>query len=240
MIIKHFSAVFLLYCLCLLSFPSMGQNSTEAPSSIGPASSLNIDTSPIGTKADNEQKFLTKYELYNSILNLLPPGWQLSERESNMVIAHENVTIQKQPLNSTPSDPVLEEQEATLKYGKRTYELIIRFEACPRAQYVGAKDRFSGINSQLEQLEDKYDVKEMKLDDGTGWFIAKNKDEKNKLVFFHIEKANLEEQLKPVPELYVENYAVYIDKPIYYKLFPSKVEVQLNSIIMQIQTLLKS
>ncbi len=80
----------------------------------------------------------------------------------------------------------------------------------------------------------------MKLDDGTGWFIAKTKEEKNRLVHFHIEKTTLEEQLKPVPELYVENYAVHIEKPLYYKLFPINVEHQLNSIVQQIQTLLKS
>ncbi len=57
MIIKHFLAVLLLCWLSLISLPSMGQNSTEAPSGIGPASSLKIDTTPIGTKADNEQKF---------------------------------------------------------------------------------------------------------------------------------------------------------------------------------------
>ncbi|MEZ4886877.1 MAG: hypothetical protein R3E32_19265 [Chitinophagales bacterium] len=217
------------------------QNSTEEPGTIGPASSLNIDTSPIGasTKIEDKKDFLSKYEFYTALLNALPFGWQLSERESNIIISRSDVTIQKNPLTITPSDPILEEQQANLQYGKKTYELVLRFESYPKAQYLSSKERFGDVNSQLEKLEEKYAVAEMKLDDGTGWYIARNKDQKNRLVFFHIEKATLEEQLKPVPALYVENYAVHIEKESYFKLFPSIVESQLNSIIQQIHSLLK-
>ncbi|MFK7908779.1 MAG: hypothetical protein AB8B69_26860 [Chitinophagales bacterium] len=218
------------------------QNSTVAPNSIGPASSLNIDTTPISasTGVVDEKPFLTKYEFYTALLNLLPIGWQLSERESNMIISRTEVTVQKLPLNNPPSDPILEEEVATQQYGKRTYELTLRFESYPKAQYLNSKDRFGTVNEQLERLESKYGVSDMKLDDGTGWYIAKTKDEKNRLVFYHIERSTLEEELKPVPELYVEDYAVHIEKPDYYKLFPRSAESQLLSIIQQIQTLLKS
>ena len=238
---KHFPVVVLSLLLCYHS-SLLGQNSTEEPGSIGPASTLNIDTSPIKASTDEtkQKAFLTKYEFYNKMLNSLPIGWQLSERETNIIISRPEVIVQKLPLNNPPSDPILEEQEANLKYGKKTYELILRFESYPKSQYLGAKERFSGVNNQLEKLEDKYAVSDMKLDDGTGWFIAKNKDEKNRLVFFHIEKSTLEEQLKPVPELYVENYAVYIEKESYYKLFPFSAEQQLNAILKEIMALLKS
>lgn len=237
---KYFPFVMLFFLLGHTAL--FGQNSTEEPASIGPASSLNIDTTPIkaSTEAVDENPFLTKYEFYTALLNLLPIGWQLSERESNMIISRTEVTVQKLPLNNKPSDPVLEEQVATQQYGKRTYELTLRFESYPKAQYLNSKDRFGTVNEQLERLDTKYAISDMKLDDGTGWYIAKNKDEKNRLVFYHIARSALEEQLKPVPELYVENYAVHIEKPDYYKLFPRSAESQLLSIIQQIQTLLKS
>ena len=217
------------------------QNSTEEPGTIGPASSLNIDTSPV-TASTNEVKskeVLSKYEFYTAMLNLLPVGWQLSERESNIIISRPGVTVQKLPLEIVPNDPILEEEQATNQYGKSTYELVLRFEPYAESQYKSAKDRFADISTQLEQLEEKYAVAEMKLDDGTGWFIARNKDEKNRLVFFHIERATLEDQLKPVPDLYVKDYSVTIEKGSFYKLFPVSVESQLNFIIQQVQTLLK-
>lgn len=235
----YFPILFLL--LFVSSSWMSAQNSTEATGTIGPASSFNIDTSPV-TASTNEVKskeFLSKYEFYTAILNLLPVGWQVSERESNIIISRPGVTVQKFPLEIVPNDPILEEEQATNQYGKTTYELILRFEPYAESQYKSAKDRFADVSTQLEQLEEKYAVAEMKLDDGTGWFIAKNKDEKNRLVFFHIERATLEDRLKPVPELYVKDYAVTIDKGNYYKLFPVSVETQLSLIIQQINTLLK-
>ncbi len=236
---NYFPILFLFFLLP--SSLAIAQNSTEDVGAIGPASSLNIDTSPIGasTNVVKSKEFLTKYEFYTALLNILPVGWQMSERESNIIISRPAVTVQKLPLNVIPEDPIQEEEQATLQYGKRTYELVLRFESFPKTQYLNSKELFSEVNEKLEKLEEKYAVAEMKLDDGTGWFIARNKDQKNRLVFFHIEKATLEDQLKPVPDLYVEDYAVTIEKGSFYKLFPVSVESQLNFIVQQVQTLLK-
>ncbi|MGB0930446.1 MAG: hypothetical protein ACPGVB_06710 [Chitinophagales bacterium] len=239
MAIKKLSILVMLFFLT--GFTVFSQNSTEAAGSIGPASSLKIDTTPIeaSTAIKKKNEFLTKYEFYTEILNRLPFGWQLSERESNIIISRSDVVVQKSPLEISINDPVLAEEQATLQYGKRTYELVLRFESYPKSQYVGAKEKFGNVNEELEKLEEKYAVADMKLDDGTGWFIAKNKDEKNRLVFYHIERAMLDEQLNPIPDFYVENYAITIDKGNFYKLYPVNVESQLSVIIQHIHTLLK-
>lgn len=239
MAMKKLSILFLLFFLS--GSVAFSQNSTEEAGAIGPASSLKIDTTPIeaSTSIKEENEFLTKYEFYTEILNRLPFGWQLSERESNIIISRSDVVVQKLPLEISIDDPILAEEQATLQYGKRTYELILRFESYPKTQYLSAKEKFGNVNEELEKLEEKYAVADMKLEDGTGWFIARNKDEKNRLVFYHIERAMLDEQLNPIPNLYVENYAITIDKGNFYKLYPVSVESQLGVIVQQIHTLLK-
>ena len=221
----------LLIALMFFSFSSFAQNEgleKETP----PEDNLSTLK-----KIKGDEQYLYKYELYNKIRQILPFGWQISERQSNMIIFRDSVAI----LEETPpyADKVEDLENYVLRVAPRkTFSIVISFESYPEDLFINSKGNNDEVVATIEQLREKYKLNEMEFDEETSMPIAYTKAEKNNLAKFWIEKEILQTQVKPIPQYYVHDYGVNIEYPFYYAVYPSGVEVQAGQIYAQIKSML--
>lgn len=189
-------------------------------------------------KNKDEKQFLHKYELYNKIKNILPYGWDISERQSNLIIFRDSVVILKETITQL-NDVDNGESFALRNHKKTQFAIILRFESYPESLFLAAQENNDKALENIENLRIKYKLDEMMMDEETSLPIAFTKEEKNNLAKFWVEKEILQGKVSTVPEYYVHDFGVSIEYPWYSAIYPTSIGVQAEQIYGQIKNLLK-
>ena len=185
-----------------------------------------------------ERDFIGKYDFYTTLENSIPRGWKISVRDSNFVVYTTNVIIAQTPMKDPPLDPYLEEREAFKRQQPTNYEILLKLTHYPLQTYLNTQSNNERIVANDARLRKKYRIDEIPVEEGSNMYIAQNRDQKNRLVNYTIEKERLGSSIVELPAYYVKDYGVEIIAPEYYKLYPSKLNQEVPVLIRMIENVL--
>ncbi len=162
-----------------------------------------------------EGTIINKYDLYAFIKHdlyekKLSTKWLISERDNNFIISRNNSTL----------------YDKNNKSANKNYEIIVHFEYYPTNKFLADRDGGDELKNKLNSIARDNHIDEIKNEESTKLYFAKNRDERNRLVNYFLSKAYLEKNLQDanVPDFYVENNKVTISIPQdYARITPEKI-----------------
>lgn len=155
-----------------------------------------------GQNTNQEQKtyvFLYKYDFYAQLKKQLPFGWQISERDGDIIVSKNSVTVlENDPRLNTKGIP-LDQLEANYKsyalknMKSKVFEVVVNLERFAKADFLDGLDNKAEIQENINDLRKRYRIsdRENQYDDitydpMTGSYMAFTRDAKNRLAKFQL------------------------------------------------------
>ncbi len=187
-----------------------------------------------------KQRFLSKEQFYSKVELKKPMGWSVTRRDDKVIVARDGLWILTTPLKDLPLGVSEQEKEAIAK--KRiqptTYEITFHLESYSSKKFEETQQYNDNLKTQIHALKETHALATIPKDDEMGYFIATSKEEKNQLANYWVEKEQLEDLIKEMPEYYISGYGVTIERPSFLEMFPKSADVQIETFISEIQQIL--